>query len=343
MLEINKLVRENVKRLTPYSSARDDYKGLTGVFLDANENPFGSLNRYPDPHQQKLKAAICRIKGVDEKSVFLGNGSDEIIDLSFRIFCNPGVDKTLIFPPTYGMYEVSASINDVEVNKVPLNDKFQINIREVEPFLKDETVKLIFICSPNNPTANCMNPDDIEYIIQSFGGMILIDEAYSDFCDQPSFIDKIGRYPNLIVMQTFSKALGLAGVRIGMAFSDPSVISYFNRIKPPYNISTVNQVAALQKLADIDTSKNQVAEIIKERERLSSDLKDLNIADQIYPSDANFLLVKVKDANYIYNYLVNNKIIVRNRSSLVPGCLRITVGSRKENDKLIAALKRITL
>jgi len=342
MFEINKLVRENVKRLTPYSCARDDYKGHSGVFLDANENPFGILNRYPDPYQQKLKRAICRIKEVDEESVFLGNGSDEIIDLSFRIFCNPGVDKALVFPPTYGMYEVSASINDVAVIKVLLNNDFHINIKETEPLFKYETLKLIFICSPNNPTGNCMNPDDIEYIVQRFNGIVILDEAYNDFCDKPSFIKMIGRYPNLIVMQTFSKALGLAAARIGIAFSNPSVIHYFNRIKPPYNISSINQEAALSKLAEGNIYKTQVEEIKKERQRLYADLTVLKIIKQVFPSDANFLLVKVKDANYIYNYLVNNEIIVRNRSSLIHNCLRITIGTREENNKLVTALKRIS-
>jgi histidinol-phosphate aminotransferase len=343
MFEINKLIRENVKRLTPYSCARDDYKGSSGVFLDANENPFGNLNRYPDPYQQKLKAAICRTKGVDEKSLFLGNGSDEIIDLCFRVFCDPGVDMSMIFPPTYGMYEVSASVNDVTVIKVKLDSDFQIDIKEVEKHIKDEKLKLIFICSPNNPTGNSMNQNDIEYLIQNFTGIVILDEAYSDFTDEPSFIEKISRYPNLIVMQTFSKALGLAAVRIGMAFSNPAIIQYFNRIKPPYNISTINQEAALKKWEERNLVKQQVGEIKKERERLASELAGLDITDHVFPSDANFLLIKVKNADYIYNHLINNKIIVRNRSSLVYNCLRITVGTKNENDKLVNALKRITL
>jgi histidinol-phosphate aminotransferase len=343
MFEINKLVRENVKRLIPYSSARDDYNGSSGVFLDANENPFGNLNRYPDPFQQKLKAAICQIKGVTEESVFLGNGSDEIIDLCLRVFCNPGVDKVLTFPPTYGMYEVSASVNDVEVIKVPLNNDFQINISSVEPLFKDQNLKLIFICSPNNPTGNCMNHSDIEYILHNFRGIVLLDEAYADFSNEPSFIDKIDRYPNLIVMQTFSKALGLAAVRIGIAFSNPAVIKYLNRIKPPYNISTINQEAALNKLTERDLIMGQVYEIKKERERLSTSLAKLDIVYRVFPSDANFLLINVKKANYIYNYLANNGIIVRNRSSIIDNCLRITIGTRDENDKLMNALKKIKL
>ena len=343
MFEINELVRDNVKRLIPYSCARDDYKGSSGVFLDANENPFGNLNRYPDPYQQKLKSAISLMKDANEESIFLGNGSDEIIDLCFRIFCNPGVDKVLIFPPTYGMYEVSASINDVAVIKVPLDDDFQINIRGVEPFLKDQNLKLIFICSPNNPTGNCMNSKDIEYILSNFKGIVILDEAYNDFSNEPSFISMTGRRQNLIVMQTFSKALGLASVRIGIAYSNPSVIRYFNRIKPPYNISTLNQEAALAKLADGKIFKDQVEVIMKEKERLSYELSRLNISERVFPSDANFLLVKVKNANYIYNYLVSNGIIVRNRSSVIDSCLRITVGTRIENDILINALNNITI
>jgi histidinol-phosphate aminotransferase len=343
MFEINELVRDNVKRLIPYSCARDDYKGSSGIFLDANENPFGNLNRYPDPYQQKLKSAISLMKDVNKESVFLGNGSDEIIDLCFRIFCNPGVDKVLIFPPTYGMYEVSASINDVVVNKVPLDDDFQINIREVEPFLKDQNLKLIFICSPNNPTGNCMNSADIEYILDNFRGIVILDEAYNDFSNKPSYISMTGRWQNLIVMQTFSKSLGLASVRIGIAYSNPAVIRYFNRIKPPYNISTLNQDAALAKIAEGNIYKDQVDVIMKEKERLSNELSRLKISERVFPSDANFLLVKVKNADYIYNYLVNNGIIVRNRSSVIDNCLRITVGTRIENDMLMNALNNITI
>ena len=343
MVDIHKLVRENVKNHTAYSCARDDYNGSAGIFLDANENPYGSLNRYPDPYQHKLKETICLIKGVNEESVFLGNGSDEIIDLTFRIFCNPGIDKALIFPPTYGMYEVFASINDIQVIKVPLDGDFQINIKEAETFFSDESLKLVFICSPNNPTGNCINHDDIEYIIRNFKGMVLLDEAYMDFCNGYSFIDKIRQYPNLIVMRTFSKAFGLAAVRIGIAYSDPAVIQYFNKTKPPYNISAINQEAAFRRLLNGDSFINHVLEIKNERERLKNELVRLDITEKIYPSDANFLLVKVKDANYIYNYLIMNGIIVRNRSSAVDNCLRITVGTRNENDKLLDALKMITL
>ena len=341
MVNVNELVRENVIKHTPYSCARDEFKGKTGIFMDANENPFGNLNRYPDPYQRDLKVAISKIKGILEKKIFLGNGSDEIIDLCFRVFCNPGVDKALTFTPTYGMYEVSASVNDIKVVKVPLNESFQIDLKKVNPWFSDKNLKLIFICSPNNPTGNCMNYSDVEYIIANFKGIVVIDEAYIDFSDKPSFIKSGYRYPNLILMQTFSKAFGLAAVRVGMAFIDPAIIQYFNKLKPPYNISTINQKAALRKLDKVEEYKNQVIKIIKERERLSANLKKMKITEKVYPSDANFLLVKVKNAGFIYNALVDKNIIVRNRSSVIDNCLRITVGTPAENNKLVNALKTI--
>jgi len=338
MIDLNKLVRENVKKLTPYSCARDEFKGKTGIFLDANENPFGNLNRYPDPYQRELKSAISKLKGIEEEKIFLGNGSDEIIDLCLRVFCNPGIDKILTFTPTYGMYEVSASINDIEVIKIPLNNKFQIDSGKAAPLFSDPKLKLIFICSPNNPTANSMNHQDVESLLDSFNGIIVIDEAYIDFSNKPSFISLVNKYPNLILMQTFSKAFGLAGVRIGMAFSNPAIIQYFNKLKPPYNISTINQKAALARIRKIDLYKTQVSRIKKERERLSSILPKMNIVEKVYPSDANFLLIKVKNANYIYNILINKNIIIRNRSNIVENCLRITIGKKSENDKLINVL-----
>jgi len=343
MVDVNKLVRENVIKLTPYSCARDDFKGKTGIFMDANENPFGKLNRYPDPYQTELKTAISKTKGINEEKIFLGNGSDEIIDLCFRVFCNPGADKALIFTPTYGMYEVSASVNDIKIVKIPLNESFQIDVKKAEPWFSDKNLKLIFICSPNNPTGNSMNFTDIENIVSNFNGIVVIDEAYIDFSDKPSFIKMVDKYPNLIVMQTFSKAYGLASVRVGMAFTNPVIIQYFNKMKPPYNISTINQKAALQKLGKVEEYKNQVIKIKKEKERLSVNLKKIKITEKIYPSDANFLLVKVKNANFIYKALVDERIIVRNRSSVVDNCLRITVGTRSENNKLVKALNTILI
>jgi histidinol-phosphate aminotransferase len=342
-MDIKKLVRKSVLKIIPYSSARDDYKGKTGIFMDANENPFGKLNRYPDPYQRELKAAISKLKGITAGRIFLGNGSDEIIDLCFRIFCNPGTDKVLIFTPTYGMYEVSASINDVEVLKVTLNENFQIDLLRTIPLLSDKTIKLVFICSPNNPTSNSMNYDDVERILSSFRGIVIIDEAYIDFSEKPSLLSLTDIYPNLIIMQTFSKALGLAAARIGMAFSNPDIIHYFNKLKPPYNISTINQQAALKKLWNTKETEEQVAKIKKERDRLSSSLLKMKVTEKVFPSDANFLLVKVIDANLVYDFLIKKNIITRNRSSVVDKCLRITVGKRSENNKLINALKTISI
>jgi histidinol-phosphate aminotransferase len=343
MVDVKKLVRENVKKLSPYSCARDEYNGDTGIFMDANENPYGNLNRYPDPYQKELKTAISRFKGIANEKIFLGNGSDEIIDLCFRIFCSPGVDKVLTFTPTYGMYEVSASINDVKVLKVPLTDKFQIDLKNVSPLLSDKNLKMIFICSPNNPTGNTMNFSDVEYILKNFAGIVVIDEAYIDFSDKPSFIRFVDNFPNLILMQTFSKAFGLAAVRVGMAFSQPEIVQFFNKLKPPYNISTINQKAALQKLNKLEEYRDQVTKIKEEKKRLSANLQKMKIAEEVYPSDANFLLVKVKNAGHIYKTLVKKNIIVRNRSSVIDNCLRITVGKRSENDRLIKELKNIVL
>ena len=343
MFDLNEIVRENVKKLIPYSSARDDFKGKTGIFMDANENPYGNLNRYPDPYQRDLKTVIAKVKGIEEEKIFLGNGSDEIIDLCFRVFCNPGVDKALTFTPTYGMYEVSASVNDIEVVKIPLNNSFQIDLNKTEKWLSDKRVKLLFICSPNNPTANAMNYHDVEFIIIKFNGIVVIDEAYIDFSEKPSFIKLVDKYPNLILMQTFSKAFGLAAVRVGMAFSNPEIVKYFNKLKPPYNISTINQKAVLHKLSQIEQCKRQVLRIKKERDRLLIILSKMNIVEKVYPSDANFLLAKVKNAEYIYNELVNRNIIIRNRSKIVDNCVRITIGKKSENDRLINALKSISI
>jgi len=343
MVNINELVRENVKKLIPYSCARDEFEGKTGIFMDANENPYGIFNRYPDPYQRELKAGISKVKGIPEERIFTGNGSDEIIDLCFRVFCNPGVDKALTFTPTYGMYEVSAAVNDIEVIKVPLNERFQIDREEVGKLFSDKTLKLIFICSPNNPTGNSMNFSDVKYILAGFKGIVVIDEAYIDFSDKPSFVELLERFPNLILMQTFSKAFGLAAVRVGMAFSNPDIILYFNKLKPPYNMSTINQKAALLKLDKLEEYKNQVNKIRSERKRLAAHLKKMKIIEEVYPSDANFILVKVKNANHIYNALVDNNIIIRNRSSVIENCLRITVGTRTENTMLINALNTISI
>jgi len=343
MADINNLIRENVKTLVPYSCARDEFKGKDGIFLDANENPYGDLNRYPDPYQRELKAAISKIKGVPEENIFLGNGSDEIIDLCFRIFCNPGTDKALTFTPTYGMYEVSAAINDVKLIRVPLSDEFQIVGKSVNEKLKDPALKLIFICSPNNPTGNSMKGFEIESIISGFGGIVVIDEAYIDFSEQASFKNMISRFNNLIVMQTFSKAMGLAAARIGMAFMDTVLSGYFNKMKPPYNISSPNQKAALKCLTRYELLTNKISMIKNERKRLAYELEKISIIEKVFPSDSNFLLVKTGNADLIYSELIEKKIIVRNRNKIVPGCIRITVGTKSENDRLLGALRKISI
>jgi histidinol-phosphate aminotransferase len=342
MTDLNKLVRENILRLKPYSCARDEFQGSEGIFLDANENPYGNLNRYPDPYQRELKRKISDLKGIPAENIFLGNGSDEIIDLAFRTFCNPGKDKALIFPPTYGMYEVSADINDVKLFRIKLDDDFRIDLHAVKNHLDDPHLKLIFICSPNNPTGNAMEAKDVKFILEHFGGIVIIDEAYSDFSETQSFSHIAGKYDNLIVMQTFSKAMGMAAARIGMAFCSTEIVKLFNKVKPPYNISTINQAAALKKFDNLTGYRNQVRWIIEERERMKQELSKLKITDKIYPSDANFLLVKTSaDATEIYNKLISKSIVVRNRSSIIAGCLRITIGKKTENNELIKALKSL--
>ncbi|HBE42632.1 MAG TPA: histidinol-phosphate transaminase [Bacteroidales bacterium] len=339
MFDLDNLVRPNVRRLTPYSCARDDFHGKAEIFLDANENPFGTLNRYPDPYQRELKAEISRLKGVPVENIFLGNGSDEIIDLCFRIFCNPGADKALTLKPSYGMYEVSASVNDVQIIKIPLSETFGVNFDDIKPHFRDKNLKIILLCSPNNPTGNCIDRTVIESILNEFNGIVMLDEAYIDFSDQPSMKDDIDRYPNLIVMQTFSKAFGLASVRVGMAFTNPEIIRYLNKMKPPYNISTLNQKTVLKKLKKQGEYLTQVMKIKKERTRLSGEIAKLSCVVEVFPSDANFILVRMKDADLIYDYLVNKGIIVRNRSNVINNCLRITVGTKIENNRLLRALK----
>lgn len=343
MKQTDNLVRTNILKLVPYSCARDEYDGKDGIFLDANESPYGPLNRYPDPLQHELREAISRHKEIPAGNIFLGNGSDEIIDLCFRIFCNPGKDRAIVFTPTYGMYGVAASVNDIEVIKIPLNETFNIDLQAVKPWLGDETLKLIFICSPNNPTGNCMDNETIETIIMEFNGIVVIDEAYADFSGKPSYAGRIGEFDNLIVMQTFSKAMGLAAARVGMAFADSAILKYFFAMKPPYNISTINQEAALHRLSEADKVAQRVQTLVAERNRLSSRLASLEVVEKVWPSDSNFLLVRVKDADLVYNTLAANKIIVRNRSREIPGCIRITTGTEDENEKLISELERIRI
>lgn len=346
-MDIKDLQRENIKTLKPYSTARDEYKGQASVFLDANENSFGSplpanYNRYPDPLQLDLKDAISKIKGVPIENTFLGNGSDEAIDLLFRAFCNPGKDNVIVLPPTYGMYEVSANINDVELRKVDLLPNFQLDLEKIAETI-DSNTKMIFICSPNNPTGNSIDRSDIETILANFKGLVIIDEAYINFARQKTFIQELTEYANLVVLQTFSKAWGLAALRLGMAFSSVPVIDILNKVKPPYNINQATQDLALAALANIQQVNDWIKVTVSERDRLSKALANLKIAQKVYPSDANFILAKVDDASAIYNLLVDKGIIVRDRSkvSLCEGCLRITVGTPTENDELISILEKL--
>ncbi|MEO3403171.1 histidinol-phosphate transaminase [Mucilaginibacter sp. CAU 1740] len=345
MFDINNILRENIKRLVPYSSARDEYQGEASVFLDANENAFGSpldqqFNRYPDPLQYDLKKRITEIKGVPPRNIFIGNGSDEAIDILFRAFCNPGVDNVVLVPPTYGMYEVSANINDIETRKVNLTEDYQLNVEGIAEAV-DKNTKLIFICSPNNPTGNSINRDDIQTVLANFRGIVVVDEAYINFSRQKSFIQELTEYANLVVMQTLSKAWGLAGLRVGMAFASEEIIEVMNKVKPPYNVNESSQQLALAALANVGQVNEWIKETLAQRDRLVLALKDMEFVVDIYPSDANFILVKTTNANGIYDFLVKQGIIVRNRSKveLCEGCLRITVGTPDENTILLDTLK----
>jgi len=349
LFDLNKLLRENIKKVVPYSSARDEYKGTEGIFLDANENAFGSAgspayNRYPDPLQRELKEKIAALKRVKPEQVFLGNGSDEPIDLLIRAFCVPGKDNIIILPPTYGMYEVSAHINDVGVKEVPLTEDYQLQPDKVLAAV-DGNTKIIFICSPNNPTGNALRASDITKVITGFEGIVAIDEAYIDFAPDKSFMRKLSEYPNIIIFQTFSKAWGMAGLRLGMAFASEELISVLNKIKAPYNINAVTQKLVSEGMGNLLHKESMVEHILDNREKLAEDLKQCPVVVKVYPSDTNFLLVKTKDANKIYEYLVDNKIITRNRNSvkLCEGSLRITVGTDEENATLISTLKKVNL
>jgi len=340
-IDIQNLVRKNILELKPYSSARDEFEGENGIFLDANENPFGELNRYPDPYQKKIKQKLSELNQISADNIFLGNGSDEVIDLAFRIFCEPGKDKVLTFSPTYGMYEVSANINNVELLSLDLNEDFQIDLETLKPYLNDENLKIIFICSPNNPTGNSIK--NIKYILENFNGIVFIDEAYIDFSPEESFRNQIKKYPNLIVSQTFSKAWGMASVRVGIAYASDEIIRFYNKTKPPYNISQLNQNAILDALNDenIKLVQDNIKLILNEKKLLTQSLEKLSLVKRIFPTDANFVLIEVGNAEEIYQKLVEENVIVRNRNSVIKNCLRITVGSPEENLKLIETLKSI--
>lgn len=347
MFDLNKLIRNNIKGLSPYSSARDEFSGEAKVFLDANENSLGSplkkwYNRYPDPHQVKVKAAISQVKAVNANRIFLGNGSDECIDLLYRCFCVPGKDNIIICPPTYGMYQVSAEINDVEIRKASLLEDFQLDLVHLEN-LADENTKIIWLCSPNNPTGNCLNREDIEMVLNNFNGLVVVDEAYINFARQRSWIQELNEYPNLVVLQTFSKAWGLAGLRLGMAFASPEIIEVMDRVKPPYNINQVTQELALQALEEVGQVNDMIRLLVDMRDALAEVLVQIPGVEKVYPSDANFLLVKIKNAREVYNQLLEQGIVVRDRSNvkLCDDCLRITIGTEEENTLLVDALNNL--
>ena len=345
MMEIKDLIRENIKSLEAYSSARDEFKAMSSefVFIDANENPFDTgLNRYPDSQQTLVKEALSKLKGISEEQILLGNGSDEVLDLIFRVFCEPRVDNVIVLPPTYGMYEVLANTNAIELLKIPLVENFQPNVKEIIKG-QDAKTKLLFLCSPNNPTANSFDANKIETLIKEFNGIVVIDEAYIDFSIEDSWLCRLDEFPNLIVTQTLSKAYGLASIRLGICYASKEIISILNKIKPPYNVNQLTQDVALQSLFNQEKVKNEIAIIISERNQLIRDLQNVEIVEKVYPSDANFLLVQVDDATLRYKQLVKLGIITRNRTTqiLCDNCLRFTVGTPDENKKLINTLKLV--
>ncbi|WP_179338804.1 histidinol-phosphate transaminase [Winogradskyella ludwigii] len=342
---LNNLLRDNIKTIKPYSSARDEYKDITDgmLFIDANENPFNTnVNRYPDPQQVNLKSQLAQLKEISENNILLGNGSDEVLDLIFRAFCEPNKDKIISLPPTYGMYSVLANINAVENIEVPLTSEFQPDFDDISRAANSHT-KLLFICSPNNPTANSFEANIIEKLIVDFEGIVVIDEAYIDFSKEKSWLSRLNEFPNLIVTQTLSKAYGLAGIRLGICYASEDIILVLNKIKPPYNINQLTQDKASERLSNIKDIKNEVDIILNEREKLAAELKSISLVEIVYPSDANFLLVKVDDANKRYKQLIEKGIVVRNRTTqaLCENCLRFTVGTKVENEKLIEVLNQL--
>ena len=346
LFNVNNLIRENVKILKPYSSARDEYKEMSPnmVFLDANENPFNNgVNRYPDPQQLSVKGVLAQQKGVSKENILLGNGSDEVLDLIFRAFCEPKKDSIITLPPTYGMYGVLANINDIKNIEIELEDDFQPNVDDILRAAHTHT-KLLFLCSPNNPTGNSFDAQSIENLIKWFGGIVVIDEAYIDFSEQKSWLNKLDEFPNLIVTQTLSKAYGMAGIRLGVCYASKDIISVLNKIKPPYNINDLTQQKAIERLSKPKAIQQEIKTIIKQRHWLYSMLETISFVETVYPSNANFVLVKVDDATKRYTELINNGIVVRNRTNqpLCENCLRLTVGTEAENIKLITTLKELS-
>jgi histidinol-phosphate aminotransferase len=340
-MELNKLVRENIVKLEPYSSARDEYTGTASVFLDANENPFNApFNRYPDPRQLKLKQKIAGMKGIMPECLFLGNGSDEAIDILIRIFCKPATDNIISIVPSYGMYRVCADVNDIRVQEVPLNTDFQLDTEALLAAV-DSNTKLMFICSPNNPTGNCFRKEDIKTLLDTLDIPLIIDEAYIDFSPENTFLPELSRYENLVILQTFSKAWGMAGIRLGMAMATKEIIALMNKVKYPYNISILTQLQAFRALKRRARKDAWVKKLLLQRKKLQENLIKTGFVKKIFPTDANFMLVQVADPADVYDYLIKNRIVVRNRSKVIlcEGCLRITVGKNAENALLLKALK----
>lgn len=352
MFKLEKWVRPNILALKPYSSARAEFKGHEGIFLDANENPYHTsfsfhdkvrdgLNRYPDPYQIETKEKLAEVKNIPVENIFIGNGSDEAIDILIRIFCHPGKDKIILCPPTYGMYEVSAHINAVEIVNIPLNNEFQLDIDKISSHeVEKSDAKMIFLCSPNNPTGNQLI--DIEQVLKTFKGIVVVDEAYIEFSTAPSMTEKLTAFPNIVVLQTFSKAWGLAGIRVGVAFASKEIIALMNKVKPPYNVSKLNQQAAVEALTRANEFQMQKEQIVAQGEWLKNKLSQLHSVKKIYPSDANFLLIEIINAERVYRQLVEAKVITCNRNSLVKNCLRVTVGTEEENKVFIEEFKKIT-
>lgn len=345
MMNIQNLIRPSIKALKPYSSARDEFQGVPAdmVFLDANENPFeNGVNRYPDPHQNKLKALLSEIKQVPTQNMLLGNGSDEVLDLIFRMFCEPNKDNVIILPPTYGMYEVLANLNAIETIKVPLSDTFEPKVEDILSVVNANS-KLLFLCSPNNPSGNSFSSEAVEHLLNEFNGIVVIDEAYIDFSKEQSWLNRLEEFSNLIITQTLSKAYGMAGIRLGLCYASAEIITVLNTIKPPYNVNELTQQKAIENLSQPNLSKNQISDILHERDVLINELKKIRFVSKMYPSDANFVLIKVDDANKRYNQLISKGIVIRNRTTQYgcENCLRITVGTVFENKRLIKVLQQI--
>ena len=340
MFDINNIIRNNIKVLTPYSSARGEFKGTEGIFLDANENPFNTpYNRYPDPLQRNVKEKLAKLKGVSPEQIFLGNGSDEAIDLLIRAFCEPHRDNIVSITPSYGMYEVAADINAVDFTKVPLNNDFTLNVASLKSAIKENT-HIVWLCSPNNPTANSFDVDEILSLASGFKGLLIVDEAYIDFSSKPSLVKRLSAYPNLVILQTFSKAWGMAGLRMGLAFASKEIVDILNKIKYPYNVNILTQKIVCEAIDRVEEKDKWVNALVEERKYLIYNLSGIRLVEKIYPSDANFILIKVSDPRKIYNYLVEQQIVIRDRSKvhMCEGCLRITIGTSAENHAFYKAL-----